>query len=116
MSTYWYLHCVPCDADTENSMNHQERVLEDLLKSRRAVEELVEKGFDVQPDPWRGDYAAFLHEHRGHAVQVKNEYGQVHCEDEGRQPPSHSRPAYLSIEDLPDGISVRDTAAPGEGP
>lgn len=87
MSTYWGLHCKPCDSHTGAGKNHGEVVLSDFARMSLLLRQLwkmdsqgyleldilghfeMETGYD-------GTFIGWLIEHAGHTMELYNEYGE----------------------------------------
>lgn len=84
MSTYWGLHCKPCDSHTGSGKNHGEDVLSDFVRMAPLFIQLRELdsqgyleiemlgGFDGDTDVYLIDW---LCQHAVHEIELYNEYG-----------------------------------------
>ena len=84
MSTYWGLHCKPCDSHTGTGKNHGEVVLSDFARMSLLLRQLrrmdsqgyleieILGGFDGDDEISLIDW---LIEHAGHTMELYNEYG-----------------------------------------
>lgn len=84
MSTYWSLHCKQCDlVSIDDGINHGQHILRSIHALREPIVAIYTQdksdylSIEVMGHYNASDIWAFLVEHQGHEMDLKNEYGGI---------------------------------------